>query len=176
MMEGMDPLRVRAFGANNNDYGGNGMSILSWLKTVSTGGASGELAFEQPMVFAAGEEEFRGLNMREALDAHIGWTHRLEAILKGRSEEHLNPAVIGSDHHCTLGEWIHGEAKRRFGDLPEYVELESVHAAFHQKVAQIVRAVDSGANANTQGSIKEIRRMSGDVQLALVRLYAHHEE
>lgn len=151
------------------------MSILSWLKTVSTGGASGELAFEQPMIFAEGEEEFRGLNMREALDAHIGWTHRLEAKLKGGNDELLAAGVVAADNRCILGEWIHGEAKQRFGDLPEFAELESVHAAFHAKVGEIVRAVDNGDKDSATVHAKEIRCMSGDVQLALVRLYAHHE-
>lgn len=146
------------------------MSILSWLKTVSVGGHAGELAYQNPVDFAEGEENFRGLNMREALDAHIAWTHRLEARIKGHNDEPLDVRVVAADDRCALGEWIHNDARERFGGMTEYEDLKSIHAAFHLKAGEILEDVEDGKGGEER--LRDIRRMSGDVQLALVRLYA----
>lgn len=152
------------------------MSILSWLKGVTQGGGDVTDAIaRQPLHFAAGEEEFRGLNMKEALDAHIAWTRRLENHLKG-DDSHYEVAQVAADSFCTLGKWIHGAAKREFGATAEYAELRRVHAEFHMAVGAVLNDVDNGAVADTDQALKVVRHKSGAVQLALIRLYASVRE
>jgi hypothetical protein len=149
------------------------MSILSWLKGVTQGGADVADAIAlQPMQFIPGEEHFRGLNMKEALDAHIAWTRRVETHLKGNDAAHYEVAEVAADHLCTLGKWIHGAARQEFGQAPEYAELRRVHADFHIAVGAVLNDVDNGTVTDADLALKKVRHKSGEVQLALIRLYA----
>ena len=144
------------------------MGILSWLKGVTTGDTEGTAKF------APGEEYFHGLNMKEAIDAHVAWKARLKTQLDGEGDEALEVGVVASDDRCTLGKWLHGEAKQRFAHLPEYAELVRDHSQFHLSAGNILLEVHQGekekAGMMLQGS--DFRHASDRVQLALVRLYA----
>ena len=124
------------------------------------------------MHFAQGEESFHGLDMKHALDAHMAWLHRIEMKLNGLSNERLDLPSIASDDHCTLGHWIHGEAKQKFAGLPEYQELRNTHASFHLIVGQALNDIENGDGARVRDNFRQIRHKSGEVQLALIRLYS----
>lgn len=148
------------------------MSILTWLKEVTTGGHPGFIE-TGGMTFAEGEEQFHGLNMKAALDAHVAWTHRLEGKLNGDNPEELDVATVASDCDCKLGKWIHSSAKQQFGDVPEYHQLRETHADFHRKAGEILNNVGNSESELAHSNLKELRYQSGKVQLALVRLYSH---
>lgn len=148
------------------------MSILSWFKGVAQGATDTDLSLQQPLVFAPDEEEFQGLNMKEALDAHTQWTQRLEAKINGNSNENLHVPTVACDTHCTLGKWIHGVAKQRFGKLAAFEELRQVHAEFHVTAGEVLEHVVKGDGDKARTELKRVRQNSGTVQLALVRLYA----
>lgn len=151
------------------------MSILSWLKQVGSGASSADLINAGAMTFAKGEEQFHGLDMKGALDAHTAWTRRLEGKISGENTEQLNVATVASDCECNLGKWIHGTAKQQFGGSADYDELRRVHADFHLKAGEILNNVIHGDKAKALGNLKEIRYQSGNVQLSLVRLYSHSQ-
>ena len=144
------------------------MGILSWLKSAATGGTV------ETVSFAPGEEQFHGLNMKEAIDAHVTWKARLKSQLEGEGAETLEVGVVASDDRCALGKWIHGEAKQRFVHLPEYSELLRYHAQFHLSVGNILLEMHQGGKENAGKMLHgtDFRHDSDMVQLALVRLYA----
>jgi hypothetical protein len=148
------------------------MSILSWLKQVGSGSGA-DVINSGAMTFAKGEEEFHGLNMKDALEAHTAWTRRLEGKISGENQEQLNVATVASDCECKLGKWIHGTAKQQFGTTPDFEELRRVHAEFHLKAGEILNNVLNGDQTRAASNLKEIRYQSGSVQLSLVRLYSH---
>lgn len=148
------------------------MSVLTWLKAVTQGDASADLIHRERLHFAAGEQEFHGLDMKQALDAHVAWCRRLEAKLNGESDEALSIGNVAPDNLCTLGKWINGEAQRQFGGLPRLEELKRIHTEFHLKAGAILNDVLHGAQDNARAGLKSLRHESGRVQLALVRLYA----
>lgn len=149
------------------------MSILSWLKTVTEGNHAADVMHAHPPVqFAAGEEQFHGLNMRDALDAHIRWVQRLENQISGSDREKIQVATVACDDRCALGEWIHGAARIQFGNLPEYANLKRDHAEFHLRVGEVLIDIQAGAVEDARNRMRDIRRESGNVQLALIRLYS----
>lgn len=152
------------------------MSILSWLKTVGSSVTSAELIDTESMTFAKGEEEFHGLDMKAALDAHSAWNKRLEGKISGTNNEPLSLATVASDCECQLGKWIHGPAKAQFGSVADYDELRRVHADFHLKAGEILNNVQNGDATTASSNLKELRFQSGNVQLALVRLYSHAQQ
>lgn len=142
------------------------MSLLNWLKNATSGNTT------EPLEFGAGEENFRGLNMKDALDAHTAWTQRLEKKLSGENKDDIEVATVAVDHKCTLGHWIHNEAKQSFGAITEYDELKRVHADFHLKVGEVLNNVTNGNETEAKSGMREIRGKSGEVQLSLIRLYS----
>ena len=148
------------------------MSILSWFKAVTEGGNQASLVQSEQMTFSQGEEEFKGLNMREALDAHAQWTHRLEAKINGTSTEELEVSHVACDDKCTLGKWIHGTAHNQFSHVHSFDELKRAHAEFHLTAGEVLNNVINGEAEQAKQQLKQVRFMSGNVQLALVRLYS----
>ncbi len=148
------------------------MSILTWLKTVTEGGNVPELIQSTQIQFAQGEESFHGLDMKHALNAHMAWVHRIETKLNNLTAENLDLSTVATDNHCMLGHWIHGEGKKRFGNLYEYQELYDVHADFHLTVGKALNDIENGYGMQVRDNLKLIRHKSGEVQLALIRLYS----
>ncbi len=143
------------------------MSILGWLKGALVGEPSAK------MEFAPNEQHLHGLDMKAALEAHAAWKTRLEAQIRGDAGESLNMATVAADTNCALGKWIHGDAKTKFADFPEYAQLRRIHADFHICAGGILGdAHDGNADAATNALKKDFRHHSDAVQLALVRLYA----
>jgi hypothetical protein len=83
------------------------------------------------------------MNFDDAISAHSQWKIRLQAVVNGTSMETLDPAVVGLDDKCVLGQWIHGEAKQYSG-LPEYAALVQEHAHLHRCAADTLRLAQSG--------------------------------
>ncbi len=148
------------------------MSILSWLKKAGSSVTNAGLIDTDSMTFAKGEEQFHGLDMKGALDAHTQWVRRLEGKISGENREQLDVATVASDCECSLGKWLHGTARQQFGDSGDYQELRRVHADFHLKAGEILNNVVNGDQDKAEGNLKEIRYQSGNVQLSLVRLYS----
>ena len=147
------------------------MSILGWLKGTIAGGPAAK------MEFAPNEQHLHGLDMKAALEAHAAWKTRLEAQIRGDAGETLSMATVAADTNCTLGKWIHGEAKSQFTDFPEYAQLRRIHADFHICAGSILcDAHDGNVEAATNALKKDFRHHSDAVQLALVRLYAKVNE
>lgn len=143
------------------------MGILGWLKGFSAGHEVGAASF------APGEENFHGLNMKDAIDAHIAWKVKLEAQIAGSADK-LEIAQVASDDRCVLGGWIHDHGKRHFGYLPEFSDLMREHAQFHLVAGGILMEAHDGKTQDALAKLHggEFRHASDMVQLSLVRLYA----
>lgn len=143
------------------------MSILSWLQQT--------LAGKQPvqMHFAAGEEEFAGLNLKEALEAHLQWKDRLTALTNDPQAHRPDPKQVAADQLCALGKWLYGRGKQEFGHLKEYEQLRQTHIQFHTTAAAVIRFTESEQQAQATQLLRgPFRALSNDVQLHLISLYS----
>jgi hypothetical protein len=142
------------------------MKALDWLRRKLAGE-------DVQLYFREGEEEFSGLNMKQAIDAHMAWRRRLEAAVQGTSRETLAVSDVAADHLCTLGKWIHGTAKAKYGQLPEYRELNQSHAAFHLLAGEVLKEHRRGNREMALRLLRVgLRETSEQVQLNIIRLYA----
>lgn len=82
------------------------------------------------------------MNFLEIISAHVRWKKRLENYILTR-EEKLDPAEIGRDDHCTLGQWIYGEGQA-YTHAQHFEKVRSEHAAFHKHAAAIVTFANRG--------------------------------
>ncbi|ACT48161.1 methyl-accepting chemotaxis protein [Methylotenera mobilis] len=94
-------------------------------------------------------------SFEEAKQAHIKWKTRLVDYIAGRSKEHLEVDIVCRDDKCPLGGWIYGRAQKH-AHTPEYKELKTAHAEFHESVGHIVRCV------HDQNQVKAKQLLGGE--------------
>jgi len=110
---------------------------------------------------------------KAAIDAHAKWKIRLEEYIQGTGKEGLQAAVVSRDDQCTLGKWLHGPGKERFGHLPAFGEASACHVEFHRCAGEVVALVESGRKDDALRMVEdgEYARASDAVTVALVRLF-----
>ena len=104
-----------------------------------------------------------GLNLKEVLDSHNAWKVKLEKELEGEEDVALDVAVIGSDCHCVLGQWLHGEGKERFCKVPEFSSALDAHAQFHISAAEVVIEHRSGNTEKAHEMLKTTFRHASNL-------------
>ncbi len=82
------------------------------------------------------------MDFDEAIAIHSKWKHALRTSLAKRDHS-LNPADVGLDHKCVLGQWIYGDGAPNSA-LPEFSRLKYEHARFHLAAAELVRKANAG--------------------------------
>jgi methyl-accepting chemotaxis protein len=89
------------------------------------------------------------VNWDDAVKAHAAWKMRLSAYIRN-PDKSIDPAVVGRDDRCPLGQWLHGDAKKRLSILPEYRTLIAEHARFHRAVGAAVEQANAGKKVSDQ--------------------------
>lgn len=77
------------------------------------------------------------------INAHVMWKQRLQKLLDGTSKETLDPAVIGVDNRCALGQWIYGDGQA-YREAETFEEVRLMHAEFHKLAAEVVNLHQAG--------------------------------
>ncbi len=95
-----------------------------------------------------------GLDIMDAINAHVKWKLRLEKYLGGTSEESLDPRVICLDDQCALGKWIHGTAYEQFQGDQGFDTLRDDHANFHLVASKIVSLVQQNDKSGAEALLK----------------------
>ncbi len=80
------------------------------------------------------------MNLDSAISAHVEWKAKLRSALT--SQWQLDAATISKDDFCPLGQWLHGEAKQKYGRLGSYRESVGAHAAFHREAGKIAALIN----------------------------------
>lgn len=112
------------------------------------------------------------LDVLEALLSHVRWKKRLSGYIKGDGEEALDPDTLDSDSRCLLGQWLHGYGNHRYGDNARFKELKDLHAEFHHRAAEIVRAVHQGEGEKARGLLEygDFSRAARRINVLLARI------
>lgn len=107
--------------------------------------------------------ERSGLDLIEAIQAHMRWKASLQSAIDGTSQDVLNPAVIRLDNQCELGKWIHSPITEIFHDHPHFEKLKEDHAQFHRIAGEIAANIYSRANENLDEAMEEFNQISRKV-------------
>lgn len=123
-----------------------------------------------------GSEPDASLDIVSAIEAHVRWKIRLEAHINGTSTENLDPDTVCKDDQCTLGRWIHGHGRARYGAAALFLSLEQTHAKFHRSAADIIRQANAGDKAGALAMLNEgvYAKYSYAVKTELARLCRAH--
>ena len=147
------------------------MGLLNWLR------ARGSNSSNEAPTFDKDEEEFEGLNLKQIITAHLSWRNKLAKVLDGTSSEKLDVHQIAPDDLCTLGKWLYAHGRDRFGRLAEYKSLLQTHKEFHLMAGQIALEFNNGQKERAEELLnKDLRALSDQIQLDIVRLYASQRQ
>lgn len=92
---------------------------------------------------------------------HIVWAMRIHQMVWGNIE--LKSADVAEYVHCRLGRWYFGEGKEKYGNLPEYQRLGTVHEQFHKLCAATIDAHYAHRTQEVEANLPEIDRLSQEV-------------
>ena len=123
---------------------------------------------------AGADDEVAGLNFRSVVDAHLSWRTRLADVINGKSNEKLEPAIVGADDQCRLGKWLKGPIKDQFANDPEFQTLLAEHARFHQIAGQVLQQAQSGQTQQAQQMLND-REFTGLSRTLCTRLLNLHQ-
>lgn len=94
------------------------------------------------------------MNYIDAITAHIKWKVRLSRFVDGVAIPGLDGATAGTDDHCDLGKWIHGDGAR-LQRLAHYRELVEAHARFHAAAAVVAKKAERGDTAGAWAALRD---------------------
>ena len=97
---------------------------------------------------ASGDFDFQA-----AIAKHLEWKTTLRNA--AMRNEQLDAAKVARDDCCPLGQWLHGDGRRRWDTRPQFTELLDRHADFHRAAGQVAQAVN-------QGSAEGVQRLMGN--------------
>ena len=101
-----------------------------------------------------------GLDLAEAIQAHITWKARFQNAINGESKEIFSPGEVSVDTGCELGKWIHSPFSKIFHDQPHFENLKNTHAEFHKIAGDIVIKIQSNSKESLDQSIDDFNRIS----------------
>jgi len=91
------------------------------------------------------------MNLEDALAKEAETRPKLLAAIAGKHE--LDPRSAGKVDACILGNWLHGEAERKFPFVKSFQPCVDAHDAFHAEVEKVVRQINLGEYENAQAML-----------------------
>jgi methyl-accepting chemotaxis protein len=82
------------------------------------------------------------MNFDEALRAHVRWSLQFRVAIEG--ENTLDIAAISAADFCELGQWLHGEAREKYGALEAYSDCVARHVHLHRVAGQLAQRINEG--------------------------------
>ena len=101
---------------------------------------------------------------------HLDWLMRIEKAM--REGAMTAPTATQYYQNCELGQWLHGEGRRRYRDCADIKRLTIEHRRFHHAVEHAVMALHDGDIKKTHGFLISAQHISKDIiyLLTLVEL------
>jgi len=114
------------------------------LMAYLTGGKEKKAEAADKKAAAEGKREAAAqLSFDGVIAAHEQWKERLLRFVEDGVGELTAQDVenVRCDDKCTLGQWIHGTAKDKFGKDRLFTDLLGEHAGFHNCAADVIEHV-----------------------------------
>jgi EAL domain-containing protein (putative c-di-GMP-specific phosphodiesterase class I) len=117
-------------------------------------------------------QEPSALSLKQAIDAHVAWHEWMRGVVHGTNTLNADIASVALEDRCPLDRWIRGVGAARYRHLAEYRDLRELLTQFHRLAMDAVLEYESG-NGETARQIADgaLRKLSGQVQLQIVRLF-----
>lgn len=93
------------------------------------------------------------MNLVEALVKDQELKEKFLAAIAAKSQ--LDEKIIGKSDRCMLGNWLHGEAERKFPFIKSFKPCIEAHAAFHVQAGKVARQINIGEYAAAEAMLAD---------------------
>lgn len=97
-----------------------------------------------------------GIDIQAAVSSHRRWVGKLIESLSG--DLALPPVPLDS-RHCAFGRWFHGVGYIRYGRLPVYEEIRTLHEQIHQHAQAMYDLASHNMKEQALSKVKELENM-----------------
>lgn len=111
------------------------------------------------------------MNLESAIQAHAEWKMKLRSAISTQAQ--LDAATIAKDNCCALGQWLHGEAAAKYGQLSSHMRCVGAHAGFHREAGRVAQLINNKKYSEAEsalGSGTTYNTASNEVGGAIIRL------
>jgi len=91
------------------------------------------------------------MNLEEALTKEMEFRTQLLAAIDGKNE--IDAKAISKVDASMLGNWLHGEAERKFPFVKSYPPCVEAHDNFHAELEKVARQVNLGEYEQAQAML-----------------------
>ena len=81
------------------------------------------------------------MDVTKTIEAHAQWKTKFRAAIS--KQETLDVTAIAKDNCCELGQWLHGDGRKRHGTLASFKDCVAKHAAFHTEAGKVARLINA---------------------------------
>jgi len=107
----------------------------------------------------------------KAIGAHSAWKQRLKtAIDMGKAEVTIENTA--KDNFCPFGQWLYGATIGGAKNLPGFNDVQTLHASFHKRAADVLDLALKGKKAEATaliGATSEYSKISAQLTQALMK-------
>lgn len=111
------------------------------------------------------------MDLNTAIQKHAEWKTKLRSAIA--KQEQMDVTTLSRDDCCELGQWLHGDAKARFGNVSAHTDCVHKHQAFHNEVAKVATAVNAKRYAHAEdllGAATPYAKASSALSVAFLHL------
>ena len=80
------------------------------------------------------------MHLGNAIAAHEEWKSTFRDAIAGNAT--LDVVLVSAEDACDFGQWLYGEGRRLFGDLPIFSQCVETHRLFHLEAGKIAEAIN----------------------------------
>ena len=81
------------------------------------------------------------MDLDNAIAKHAEWKIKFRHAIS--KKEPVDAATLSKDNSCELGQWLHGDARMKFGTLASHSACIAKHAAFHVEAAKVAALINA---------------------------------
>jgi methyl-accepting chemotaxis protein len=105
-----------------------------------------------------------------AIGAHRAWKWRLEHVIIGIVDDHLDADTLCDETKCLLGTWLYGRGMQ-YAEWEHYQALVESHKLFHQQACSVIEFYRAGKTEDASTLLEgEFARLSGQIVATLTEL------
>ena len=93
------------------------------------------------------------MSLDQALTTDRELKDKFQAAITAKGK--LDAAIIGKLDRCPLGQWLYGEAERKYPFLKSFKPCVEAHAALHQQAAKVVRQINGSEYADASAMLDD---------------------
>jgi diguanylate cyclase (GGDEF)-like protein/PAS domain S-box-containing protein len=100
---------------------------------------------------------------------HLKWVKGVADSLDGASL-HMAAGELADPRRCRFGHWYDGPGRQRYGDLPEFVAIETTHRRLHEIGPRVVHLHAEGRRDEAHALLPELLGLKDDILGKLLAL------